>query len=121
MHGHERDCENFNWSPAMTKLYRLLGVDGKTVKSIEPGKLGGYRPLKIYGRLDCWSARRFLAKGGYAIHRVFFLNESSTIAAGYRPCGHCLRERYSVWKRGGEPGTQAYPWLFTPSGHTKST
>lgn len=99
----------------MTKLYRLLRADGGTFESAQPGEFGGYRPLKIYGRLDCWSARKFLAKGGYASHRVFFLSESSAIAAGYRPCGHCLKERYRAWKHGGEPGTSDYPWLVTPS------
>lgn len=31
-------------------------------------------------------------------HRVFFADEQTAIAAGYRPCAVCLRERYREWK-----------------------
>jgi methylphosphotriester-DNA--protein-cysteine methyltransferase len=31
-------------------------------------------------------------------HRVFFANEETAVAAGYRPCAVCLRERYAAWK-----------------------
>ena len=64
---------------------------------------------------DCGSARRALARGGYAAHRVFFADEETAIAAGYRPCGHCLRERYAAWRRGPAPGTE-YPWRTAPAG-----
>ncbi len=33
------------------KLYTLINKDEKPYKSIEPGKLGGNKSLKIYGRL----------------------------------------------------------------------
>jgi methylphosphotriester-DNA--protein-cysteine methyltransferase len=66
--------------------------------------------MKIYGRLDCASALRHLPKG-YARHRVFFKDEPAAIAAGYRPCGICMKPRYQVWKAGGEPGSENYPWL----------
>lgn len=82
----------------MAKIYKLLGADGKFYESAEPGRLGGYRPKKIYGRLDCPSALRYLAKGQYAKQRVFFADEDAAIAAGYRPCGKCLPEKYRVWK-----------------------
>ncbi len=95
-------------------MYRLLSADGSVYESIEPGQLGGYRPLKIYGRLDCRSANRHLAKGGYARHRVFFADETAAIEAGYRPCGHCMREQYAIWKRGGTPGSKEYPWHRLP-------
>jgi methylphosphotriester-DNA--protein-cysteine methyltransferase len=80
------------------KRYRLTALDGSTYESPTPGLFGGNRKLKIYGRLDCASARRALPKG-YARHRVFFADEAAAIAAGYRPCGTCLRERYREWKR----------------------
>jgi methylphosphotriester-DNA--protein-cysteine methyltransferase len=32
-------------------------------------------------------------------HRVFFADEATAIAAGYRPCAVCLPERYALWKR----------------------
>ncbi len=84
----------------MAKTYKLLGPDGRTYESSVPGTLGGYRPRKIYGRLDCPSALRFLAKGtSYARSRVFFLDEASAIAAGYRPCGKCMKDQYRLWKQ----------------------
>ncbi len=96
------------------RLYRLLGSDRLPYESPEPGQLGGNFPLRIYGRLDCWSARKALANGGYIKNRVFFANEKSAVAAGFRPCGHCLRKQYRVWKRGGALGSSAYPWLVAP-------
>jgi hypothetical protein len=98
----------------MSHLFKLLAADGSTYESAERGTLGGYRPKKIYGQFDCWSAKAHLAKGGYSPHRVFFADEAAAIAAGYRPCGHCLRERYATWKGGGVTGTAAYPWLVGP-------
>jgi methylphosphotriester-DNA--protein-cysteine methyltransferase len=60
---------------------------------------GGNRRLKIYGRLDCPSALRAIKRGGpYPRHRVFFADEASAIAAGYRPCGNCMREAYRRWR-----------------------
>lgn len=54
------------------KTYTLLGVDGKSYQSSTPGLLGGHKKLKIYGRLDCPSALRYIAKGQYVKNRVFF-------------------------------------------------
>jgi methylphosphotriester-DNA--protein-cysteine methyltransferase len=73
--------------------WTLLGPDGKPYASPRPGKLGGHRGTRIYGRLDCPTALRAIAKGGYVAHRVFFLNERHAGAAGYRPCNVCLPER----------------------------
>jgi len=95
-----------------TRTYRLLAADGTTYESPAPGTLGGNRDARIYGRLDCGSARRWLP--GYARLRVFFADEAAAIAAGFRPCGSCLRARYAEWKRGGEPGTAGYPWRVGP-------
>jgi hypothetical protein len=77
--------------------YRLLDVNGDTVTSNVPGLLGGNRRLKIYGRLDCPSARRALPNG-YAKRRVFFADEATAIAAGYRPCAVCMPVEYRRWK-----------------------
>ncbi|MDO5289927.1 MAG: Ada metal-binding domain-containing protein [Pseudomonadota bacterium] len=30
--------------------------------------------------------------------RVFFADEAEAQAAGYRPCGHCLRAAYRQWR-----------------------
>lgn len=84
------------------KQYKLLGSDGKFYMSNEPGTFGGYSKGRIYGRLDCPAALRAIAKGGYAEYRVFFKDEETAIAAGYRPCGTCLPEKYSAWKRAHE-------------------
>lgn len=82
------------------KEYKLIGRDGKPYTSFEPGTIGGHRKLKIYGRLDCPSALRYIAKGQYVEHRVFFADEETAIAAGYRPCGVCMKAQYSEWKKG---------------------
>lgn len=78
--------------------YRLLDREGREVLSPTPGKLGGHRRSKIYGRLDCPGALRWIAKGHYVTHRVFFADEETAIAAGYRPCASCLPEAYRAWK-----------------------
>jgi methylphosphotriester-DNA--protein-cysteine methyltransferase len=62
------------------------------------GTFGGHRGTRIYGRLDCPSALRAIAGGGYAEHRVFFPDEAAAVAAGYRPCARCMPERYRAWK-----------------------
>jgi methylphosphotriester-DNA--protein-cysteine methyltransferase len=80
------------------KLYRLVGPDGQPVLSKRPGTLGGHRRNKIYGRLDCRSALQWLAKGHIVKQRVFFADEATAIAAGYRPCAVCMPEEYRRWK-----------------------
>ena len=80
------------------KLYTLTAADGTTYLSAEKGTIGGHRKLKIYGRLDCPSALRYIAKGKYVQHRVFFKDEATAIAAGYRPCARCMKEAYKKWK-----------------------
>ena len=80
------------------KQYTLIGKDGLPYKSDKPGLLGGHRKLKIYGRLDCPSALRYISKGQYTQYRVFFADENTAIAAGYRPCGVCMKEAYKKWK-----------------------
>jgi hypothetical protein len=55
--------------------------------------LGGNIPGKIYGRLSCSSGKKMKAE-----NRIFFRNEEEAIAAGYRPCARCMREKYLKWK-----------------------
>jgi methylphosphotriester-DNA--protein-cysteine methyltransferase len=62
------------------------------------GTLGGHRKSRIYGRLDCAGALRWIAKGHYVSHRVFFGDEQTAIVAGYRPCANCMADKYSAWK-----------------------
>lgn len=69
--------------------YKLLGADGQPYWSDVPGTLGGHRRTKVYGRLDCPSALRWIARGHYVAHRVFFADAAAARAAGYRPCKVC--------------------------------
>jgi methylphosphotriester-DNA--protein-cysteine methyltransferase len=80
------------------KRWTLLGADGAAYASDTPGSLGGHRRQRIYGRLDCPAALRAIARGGYVKQRVFFADEATARAAGYRPCGVCMREQYRIWK-----------------------
>jgi hypothetical protein len=96
------------------KEYRLTQPDGSIELSETGGELGGNGRLRIYGRLDCGTARAALPRA-YAEHRVFFKDEAAAIGAGYRPCGNCMRARYQAWKLGGKPGTAEFPWLVTPA------
>lgn len=82
-----------------TRSYTLLGADRKPYRSTTPGMFGGHRRSKIYGRLDCPAALRTIANGGYVQHRVFFADEATAIAAGYRPCAVCMPAEYAVWKQ----------------------
>ncbi|HEY0428745.1 MAG TPA: Ada metal-binding domain-containing protein [Pyrinomonadaceae bacterium] len=80
------------------KTYNLIGADGKLYESATKGTLGGHRGSKIYGALDCKGAARWIAKGFYVKQRVFFADEQTAIAAGFRPCSRCLPEKYREWK-----------------------
>lgn len=82
------------------KKYKLLGADGEFYYSDEKGTLGGNSKAKIYGRLDCPAALSAIKRWGenYTNYRVFFQDEETAIAAGYRPCGTCMREKYFEWK-----------------------
>jgi len=83
-------------SPVRT--WKLIGGDGKSYASTVPGTLGGHRKSRLYGRLDCRAALLAIARGGYVLNRVFFLNQHDAHAAGYRPCAVCLPEEYARWK-----------------------
>ena len=78
--------------------WALIGADGRLVHSLRPGTIGGHRRNRIYGRLDCPSARRAIARGGYVAHRVFFADATTAEAAGYRPCAVCLPDAYATWR-----------------------
>lgn len=82
-------------------LYKLVAADGSVTMSETPGTLGGHRKNRTYGRLDCKAARRALGTGtSYAQQRVFFKDEATARAAGYRPCKVCLPDAYAAWKAG---------------------
>jgi methylphosphotriester-DNA--protein-cysteine methyltransferase len=81
------------------RTWTLLDAAGRPYASARPGALGGHRRTRIYGRLDCPAARRAIARGGYVRDRVFFADEPTAIAAGYRPCAVCMPEAYAAWRR----------------------
>ncbi|AXF22780.1 metal-binding protein [Burkholderia pyrrocinia] len=81
-----------------SRHFKLVGRDGKPYDSVVPGALGGHRRNRIYGRFDCRSALQAIARGGYVKYRVFFQDEETAVAAGYRPCAVCLPEKYGAWK-----------------------
>jgi methylphosphotriester-DNA--protein-cysteine methyltransferase len=56
-------------------------------------KLAANAKLKIYGTLHCASGKRMRKE-----NRLFFKNEQEAKAAGFRPCGHCMKEAYLLWK-----------------------
>lgn len=56
--------------------------------------LAGNRQLKIYGTLNCKSGKRMKTK-----NRVFFSNEKEAIEKGCRPCGHCMKNAFTEWKK----------------------
>jgi methylphosphotriester-DNA--protein-cysteine methyltransferase len=56
--------------------------------------LGGNKKLKIFGHLSCRSGKRMLKK-----NRVFFTSGYEAKHLGYRPCGHCMKEDYKIWKQ----------------------
>jgi hypothetical protein len=89
---------------AASRQWSLVGRDGQPYASEEPGALGGHRPSRIYGQLDCRAARAAIARGGYVADRVFFADESTAIAAGYRPCAVCMPDEYRAWREGRSAG-----------------
>lgn len=81
------------------QTYTVLGADRKPYQSSVLGTLGGHRAGRVYGRLDCPAALQAIARGGYVKNRVFFADEPTAVAAGFRPCGACLPEKYAAWKQ----------------------
>ncbi|MFD0515496.1 Ada metal-binding domain-containing protein [Streptomyces aureus] len=41
---------------------------------------------------------RAISRGHYVKHRVFFPDEATAVAAGFRPCAVCLPEEYACWR-----------------------
>jgi methylphosphotriester-DNA--protein-cysteine methyltransferase len=84
----------------MSRTWMLLDRDRRPYSSAHPGTLGGHRRTRVYGRLDCPTALRAIARGGYVRHRVFFADEETAVAAGFRPCAVCLPGAYAAWREG---------------------
>ena len=104
--------------PACARTWTLIGADGRPYESEVPGTLGGHRRTRIYGLLDCPAAARAIARGGYVTSRVFFLDESTAVAAGYRPCAVCMKDEYLAWRQAAAEG-QALEYegtIYIPDG-----
>jgi len=73
-----------------------FGIKRKLQKLIKEGSVvfGGNKNLKIYGLLNCRSGKRIKIT-----NRVFFSSEVEAFEKGYRPCGHCMKDKYLEWQR----------------------
>jgi len=67
----------------------------KLKELIKQGEIqwGSNKNLKIYGKLNCSSGKRMKPQ-----NRVFFKSEQEARDSGYRPCAHCMRQEYLLWK-----------------------
>ena len=79
------------------KDYKLMTSEGIVLSEI-PGTIGGHRKLKIYGKLDCYNALKWIEKGYYIDNRLFFENIEIAESLGYRPCAKCMKKEYIKWK-----------------------
>jgi methylphosphotriester-DNA--protein-cysteine methyltransferase len=73
-------------------MFYHIELEEQQLKSlIRKGKivLGGNSKLKIYGTLHCKSGKRMRKQ-----NRVFFVSVKEAVKHGYRPCGHCMKNKY---------------------------
>ena len=77
---------------------KLIATEVRALIRTRVIALGGNKKLKIYGRLQCASGKRMLKE-----NRVFFSNVHEAKHFGYRPCGHCMKQEYKIWKENNEP------------------
>jgi len=78
-------------------MFHHIELEKQKLKSlIKSSKIisGGNKRLKNYGTLSCNSGKKMKTK-----NRVFFCSEKEAINEGYRPCGHCMKNKYLKWKR----------------------
>ena len=50
--------------PSGGRPFTLIGADGAPYLSSVGGTIGGHRGSKVFGRLDCPTALRAIARGG---------------------------------------------------------
>jgi hypothetical protein len=75
----------------------VYGRSKKLKQLIDAGEieLAGNVKLKIYGRVKFASGKMLKTE-----NRVFFASATEAVEAGYRPCGHCMKQAYQQWKTG---------------------
>lgn len=66
------------------KQYTIL-KDGELIKSEIPGEYAGNKIYRIFGRLDCGTGKKLMAKE----NRIFFYSLEDAVKEGYRPCKNC--------------------------------
>jgi len=76
-------------------MYNHSDIARKVRELIRNGhiKLAGNSRLKIFGQLSCQSGKRMKRE-----NRVFFATVQEAESHGYRPCGHCMKQEYLIWK-----------------------
>ena len=79
----------------MVEHCRLTDVTIRRLIKQRQINFGGNKQLKIYGTLHCKSGKRLKRN-----NRVFFASEQAALQHGYRPCGHCMKAAYQLWKNG---------------------
>lgn len=65
------------------RTYKILKPKG-VIESTKLGRFAGWRPGRIFGRLDCKSGMRMRSE-----NRVFFHSYADALSCGYRPCKVC--------------------------------
>lgn len=55
-------------------------------------QFAGNTKLRVYGTLECKSGKRMKRE-----NRIFFKTEDEAVKAGYRPCAHCMKDKYQQW------------------------
>ena len=78
--------------------YTLLGADRRPTAARPPARSAGTAAARSTAGSTARAALRAIAAGGYVAHRVFFADEPTAVAAGYRPCAVCLPQAYRTWK-----------------------
>jgi methylphosphotriester-DNA--protein-cysteine methyltransferase len=77
----------------MIKHSEISGNDLRDKIKQQKITFGGNSRLKIYGTLHCKSGKKMKLE-----NRVFFSSEEEALENGFRPCGHCMKQKYQIWK-----------------------
>jgi len=88
----------FNYNLGMHTLIKHAEISNiELTRLIRSKKIrfGGNLKLKIYGTLHCKSGKRMKRE-----NRAFFSTAKEAENHGYRPCGHCMKGDYLIWKNG---------------------
>ncbi|HEY9489724.1 MAG TPA: Ada metal-binding domain-containing protein [Chryseosolibacter sp.] len=93
IHQHDKETNGAKITTVTLPVIDPDPVDFKRLVHSGMIRCAGNRKLKIYGKLSCASGRRMKK-----VNRVFFGSDEEALFLGYRPCGHCMRTEYEVWR-----------------------